>query len=137
MIHALHMMEGTAYPEDKLAMSIYKSKNDGLAILYYHFTEELRTVGLDYYPLLFCVADTGKKGGFLFWAHNDIRRSDYKEKMRFDVYRYTENALRTEQGLPLRISYILSASSPHRLGMMAWDEMLEIFPDYSFPKYPD
>lgn len=45
---------------------------------------------------------------------------------------FTENALRLEHGLPLRIEY----RTPYIIGTIKWDDALDMFTDFNLPKYP-
>jgi len=76
-----------------------------------------------------------KNGGVLWWYHNDITRDDYEKKVSgLAANQYTENALRIEHGLPLRIVYPILVKT--LIGTMKWEEAIKIFPDYTLPQYP-
>jgi hypothetical protein len=48
-----------------------------------------------------------------------------------DANRITENALRAEHALPLRIEY----KSPDEVATIPWNDFIEMFPDFVFPVY--
>ena len=61
-------------------------------------------------------------------------RNDYGDIVRFSATAYSENALRIEHGLPLRIAY--EPKSKNNIASVKWDVAMGIFTDFEFPKYP-
>ena len=134
MVHAYHIMTGTMIPPRIRAMSIYRDSANGGALIHLASAEELRTIGVSYFPLIVCEDDINRPTGMLWWRRHNVTRSDYGEMVGFSSTVFSENALRVEHGLPLRIAYGRRAGD--LIARVNWNEAMGIFPEFRFPVYP-
>ena len=98
LIHAQRRFEGIENNWRKNQGQYFYDDIDGNVCYSHEKPEELETVGIDYYNIM-------PKNGREDYANLNASISYTMRYVRASKYRYSENAIRRENGLNIRVSY--------------------------------